>query len=62
MYRLAEIEDIDQIAELRILQKKELFKKWMRCRDDQRIRKEGGGDGRKYRSRNITGNARRCLG
>ena len=33
----------------------------MRCRDDQRIRKEGGGDGRKYRSRNITGNARRCL-
>ena len=27
MYRLAEIEDIDQIAELRILQQKELFKK-----------------------------------
>ena len=26
MYRLAEIEDIDQIAELRILQQKELFK------------------------------------
>lgn len=26
MYRLAEIEDIDQIAELRILQQKEIFK------------------------------------
>lgn len=27
----------------------------MRCRDDQRIRKEGGGDGRKYRSRILQG-------
>ena len=35
MYRLAEIEDIDQIAELRILQQKELFKKNYKIDDEK---------------------------
>lgn len=35
MYRLAEIEDIDQIAELRILQPKELFKKNYKIDDEK---------------------------
>lgn len=35
MYRLAEIEDIDQIAKLRILQQKELFKKNYKIDDEK---------------------------
>lgn len=35
MYRLAEIEDIDQIAELRILQQKELFKENYKIDDEK---------------------------
>jgi hypothetical protein len=35
MYRLAEIEDIDQIAELRILQQKELFKENYKMDDEK---------------------------
>ena len=37
MYRLAEIEDIDQIAELRILQQKELFKKNYKIDDENKL-------------------------